>query len=352
MLDVARGLAARGLDVDLVLVRAKGPYLDAIPSGVRIVDLDAPRALASIPGLRRYLRKEAPRVLLATLSHASVAARVATWLVRVDVPLVIRRASHFTMEFANSGFKRRLVLLLEKAILPTAAAVVVNSTDSRIDLRRHLGFMAAVEQINNPVVWPEHAAMASMPIDGGWSEDPDETVVLSVGRLVPSKDHATLVRAFARVVATRPVRLVVLGEGSERTRLTALAASLGIGQAVEFVGFRSNPFAYMSKAGVFVLSSRYEGSPNVLIQAMACGTPVISTDCPGGPREILEDGKWGALVPVGDVDSLNAAIEHALDKPGDRQALKARASCFDAESSINAYLDLIVRVARVGEVGD
>ena len=198
------------------------------------------------------------------------------------------------MEYANSRFKRRLVLLLERAILPTAAAVVVNSRDSYIDLRRRMGSSAPLEQINNPVVWPEHIAMASMSISPGSSEGSGVPVVLSAGRLVPSKDHATLIRAFARVVATRPARLVILGEGTERASLTALAASLGIGQAVEFVGFRSNPFAYMSNADVFVLSSRYEGSPNVLIQAMACGTPVVSTDCPGGSREILEHGKWGS----------------------------------------------------------
>ena len=343
MLDVARGLADRGVSVHLVLVRAEGPYMELLPAAVRVVDLGARRALTGLVPLVRYLRSEAPCILIATLPEASVVAFVALRLAGVDVRLVIRRANHFTMEYANSGQKHRLVMLLEKAILPIVDAVVVNSSGSATDLRGRLG-STTVDEIHNPIVWPEQAALGSVPVDEQWFDDPTLPVVLSVGRLVQAKDQAMLLRAFAQVVEARCARLVLLGEGPERTNLVEMAKRLGISRAVEFAGFRVNPFAYMSKASVCAVSSRYEGSPNVLIQAMACGTAVVSTDCPSGPREILEDGRWGGLVPVGDEDAMAAAIIDALDAPVHSEALMARANDFDAQSSINAYVDLIRRV--------
>lgn len=345
MLDVARGLAERGLPAHLVLVRAEGPYMELLPAAVRVVDLGARRALTSVLPLVRYLRSEAPSVMVATLPQASIVAFLASRLARADVRLVIRRASHFTMEYVNSGLKHRFVMLLEKAILPIVDAVVVNSSGSAEDLRRRLG-STTVEEIHNPIVWPEHAALGSVPVDEQWFDDPTLPVVLSVGRLVEAKDQAMLLRAFAQVVEARRARLVLLGEGPERTNLVEMTKRLNITRAVEFAGFRVNPFAYMSKASVCAVSSRYEGSPNVLIQAMACGTPVVSTDCPSGPREILQDGKLGALVPVGDANALAAAIIRAFDEPGDPDGLVARAKEYDAESSIDAYLSLISRVAQ------
>ena len=201
-----------------------------------------------------------------------------------------------------------------------------------------------MQVIRNPVVWPGLLSRAAEPVDHPWLHDDDVPVVLAAGRLHPNKDHATLVRAFALLAGDRAARLVIIGEGAERHRLLALARELGIAGRVDLPGFQRNPFSWMTRARVFVLSSIVEGAPNVLVQAMACGTTVVSTDCPGGAAEILGNGAWGALVPVGDHVALAAAISEAMDKPMAPCDLKGRANDFSVESSINGYEDAIAGV--------
>jgi glycosyltransferase involved in cell wall biosynthesis len=169
-----------------------------------------------------------------------------------------------------------------------------------------------VRVIYNPVVSPELYEKADAPVEHPWFQPHQPPVVLAAGRLVALKGYDTLLRAFARVRQETPARLVILGEGPERPNLERLAAELGVAADVDMPGFDPNPFRYMKRAGVFVLSSRYEGLPNVLIQALACGCPVVSTDCPSGPSEILDGGRYGALVPVDDVEAMAGAIVRAL----------------------------------------
>ena len=319
--------------------------MDLVPTDVRVVDLSARRALASLLPLVRYLRRRRPSLLMATLPEANVVAVIGSMLVPVPMPVILRRASNLTMEYASGSTKVRLTLLLEQLLLPRAAAVVVNSPRLSEDLKQRVPLAShLVRVIHNPVVWPDHLQQAALPVDHPWMNQTLMPVVVSVGRLSPPKDHQTLLEAFAQVVKSRPARLVVLGEGPDREELTNLADRLGIGSFVDFVGFRLNPFSYMSRARVVVLSSRYEGLPNVLVQAMACGTQVVSTDCPSGPGEILQDGRLGRLVPVGDSSALAAAIRETLDGPANRAALMARANDYSAESSIAAYIDLITSV--------
>ena len=174
-------------------------------------------------------------------------------------------------------------------------------------------------------------------------------MVLAVGRLEPVKDYPTLLKAFARVVLkSRHTRLLVLGEGQDREALQRLAVDLRIDEVVDFAGFVTNPFSYMSKASVFVMSSVYEGSPNALVQAMACGTAVVSTDCPSGPREILQDGKLGRLVPVGDWQALGAAILEALDSPLEADRLLEGTRDYSAENSVRQYMDLVSELVGRG----
>jgi len=167
--------------------------------------------------------------------------------------------------------------------------------------------------IYNPsVVQAEVQAKAQAPLDHPWFKPDQPPVILAVGRLQVQKDYPTLIRAFALVRQTRPVRLLILGEGKERPLLEALVKELGLEQDVSLPGFVLNPYAYMARAALFVLSSRWEGLPTVLIEALCCGAPVVSTDCPSGPREILRDGQYGPLVPVGGVNALARAIETTL----------------------------------------
>jgi glycosyltransferase involved in cell wall biosynthesis len=195
--------------------------------------------------------------------------------------------------------------------------------------------------IHNPVVTPELEERAQAPLEHAWFAPGEPPVVLSVGRLVAPKDYPTLVRAFARVRAVRPARLVILGEGSQREALLALAAKLGIADDVTLPGFVANPFAYVSRCAVFALSSAWEGFGIVLVEALALGCPVVSTDCPSGPAEILEHGSHGLLVPVGDDEAMAQAILSAIEAPGDPERRKARAAEFAVDQAVDRYIETL-----------
>ena len=301
ILDIAGELVNRGVSVHLVLVRAEGHYRDLVPKGVRLIDLNSHRTAASLLKLVFYIRRERPAALLSTLAHANVIALAAKLLLWGHLRVVTRIANTYSEELATGSFKHRQALRLLKLLLPMADSIVAVSQGVADDLRSLAPKVSErVTTIYNPVVRPELAEQAAAPVNHSWFESESVPVILSAGRLTTVKDHATLLRAFAEVVQSTPARLVVLGVGPERENLLELAERLNVSQHVDLPGFVLNPFAYMSKSRLFVLSSRYEGFPNVLVQAMACGTPVASTNCRSGPREILENGKWGSLVPVGD----------------------------------------------------
>ncbi len=342
MLDVATGLAHRGMSVDLVLVRAEGQYLELAPECVRIVDLRCHRIAASLVNLLRYVKRERPGVLLATIEAAELVALLAKVSFARSVRVVVRQATTFSAYYGHAGSKDRLVMRALKLLMPFADAVIANSRGSADDLERSIpGVSGRVRVVPNPVVMPDHAEKAAEPVDHPWFGDGEPPVILAVGSLAPLKDHATLLRAFALVSRSQPARLVVLGEGPERGRLSRLAEELGIAERVDMPGFRVNPFAYMSRARLLAHSSLFEGFPNVLVQAMACGTPVVSTDCEHGPREILEGGKWGCLVPVGDAEAMADAILDALRAPVEPGLLASRAGAYSAEASVERYMEVL-----------
>lgn len=345
-IDIAAGLARRGLAVDMVLARAEGPFIDLFPEGVRRVDLGG-KVGASLPGLLRYLRWARPGALVSCLFHANAAALAARALLGGKVAVAVRQANDFAAEYAASGFRDRAGMRLERRLLRFADAVVANSQAMAETLARDLPRIARrVRFIRNPAVGPDIARLAAAPADHPWFDGGGPPVVLSVGRLVPQKGHRTLLRAFAKLRESRSARLAVLGEGPERPALEALARELGIAGDVVLPGFRINPFAWMARASVFALSSSFEGCPNALVQAMACGAPVVSADCPTGPGEILEGGKWGRLVPVGDPAALAAAIRDTLDAPAPPELLKARAGAWSAEASVDRYAQLLAELAE------
>ena len=308
-------------------MRSTGPYLEDVPDSVRVVALNTRRPLATLPALVRYLFRRRPILLLSTLTSCNVAALLARVPLAGRIPVIVRRASHYSMDYATRRFRGRVLLAVERALWPLANAVVTNSPAVAVDLKRIAPRISArVRVIRNPVVWPDLSARAAEPVDHPWMCDDRVAVVLAAAGLRPVKDHATLLRAFALVAAERIVRLVIIGDGAERDRLLELARELGIADSFDLPGFQRNPFAWMARARVFVMSSIFEGAPNALVQAMACGTTVVSTDCPGGTGEILGDGAWGALTPVGDHRALAAAISEAgqpdgakrVDRPGER----------------------------------
>ena len=307
---LATGLVRRGHAVDLVLAHARGPYLAEIPPEVRVVDLGVRRVASAVLPLARYLRSERPRAVLSVLDYVNVVCVAARALARSDVRLVVSERNTLSVAVANTTRRRtRLMPTLVRWAYPRADAVVAVSEGVAEDLVTGFGLEpSSVHVLNNPVVTPDVTRMRSLPATHPWLRDPALKVVLAVGRLVPQKDHATLVEAFARAGLGPDVRLVVLGEGPLRPELEAAVARHGLTGVVDLPGFVDNPYAEMAAADLFVLPSRWEGSPGVLIEAMACGVPVVATDCPSGPLQILAGGRFGRLVPVGDVDGLARAV--------------------------------------------
>lgn len=179
-----------------------------------------------------------------------------------------------------------------------------------------------------------------------WYKDKKTPLIIAVGRLSPEKDYKTLLSAYKKVKEQIECRLIILGEGAERTNLLNLANSLDITEYIDLPGFVSNPYAWIARSNLFVLSSRYEGLPTVLIEALACGTPVVSTNCISGPAEILENGKFGDLVPVGDVEALAKAIIHNIRHPRPKDPLMERGNEFSVEVALQAYLDYFQQVKQ------
>lgn len=342
MVTLANGFAAYGYGVDLVLARAEGPYLADVSDKVRIIDLNASRVFFSLPALVRYLRRERPRALLSALNHANVIAVAARALARSATRLVVSEHNNPTIAArAERSAAGRAVHAAMRWTYPRADGVVAVSAGVADDLARWAALpRSRIEVIYNSVVTPALVARAAESPAHPWFGDGGPPVVVGVGRLTAQKDFATLLRAFALLRADRPCRLAILGVGDERAALSALVAELGLQDAVALPGFVDNPYAWMRGAALFVLSSAWEGLPTVLIEAMACGTPVVSTDCPSGPAEILEGGRWGRLVPVGDAAALARAMAAALDDSAP-PAVAVRAADFSAERAVEAYLRVL-----------
>ena len=294
MLTLANAFAAKGLPVDLVLAKAKGPYLKEVTNEVRVVDLDASRVMTSLPGLVRYLHRERPLAMLSALGHANVIAGAARRLSQVSMRLVM--SEHSTLEpylnTANSHRGRWIALFLRCAYLQGDSVVAVSNGVAHdlasIGLERD-----RIQVVYNPIDITHVTNLSKEPLHHPWYLENSRPLIVAAGRLTQQKNYPLLLRAFALVRANRPVRLVILGEGETRGEIETLARELGLGDDVAMPGFVDNPFSWMRRSSLYVLPSAWEGFGNVLVEAMACGAPVVSTDCPSGPAEILENGRWG-----------------------------------------------------------
>jgi glycosyltransferase involved in cell wall biosynthesis len=373
MVTLASTFAARGHRVDLVLGRAVGRFLDDVPSSVRIVDLgcrtilaavpallrDArhgavlapallnaspPWVLGCIPSLARYLRRDHPDALLSALNYSNLTALYARHLSGAATRLVISERNTLSerVEREVKGRYRALPAMV-RHFYPWADAVTAVSRGVAEDIAAVAGLPPeSVVTTYNPVVSPQIAVRAAEPLRHPWFAPGQPPVLLGCGKLRRQKDFRTLLDAFARLRRRRVLRLVILGVGPERARLGLHARRLGVSQDVCFEGFVANPFAYMARAAAFALSSAWEGLPSVLIQAMACGCPVVSTDCRSGPSEVLMGGEYGPLVPVGDAKALARALDRILDEPPDRERLVARASHFALDEVAERYLAVLL----------
>ena len=389
-LKTAGGLAGRGHRVDIVLFAPTVAYPKEIPEAARLIvlcsraqwarrgesDMPAsagwrperappvqlPRLAAGLvrdfpagaPGLlrraapgrvlrlARYMEDERPDIVFANLQPAELAAFFARRLAqhlcgpRTFPPIV--PIMHNIAKPGTRMTKRRRLLFPEFAHMVAVSRGVAESLSASVGAPAE-----KITPIYNPIFTPDIARRAEAAPAHPWFGDDGPPVILGAGRLAPQKDFPTLIEAFRRVSAVRACRLVILGEGRLRRQLEGQVRALGLEDRVSLPGWDENPYAFMSRAALFVLSSRHEGFGNVLVEALACGCPAVSTDCPAGPSEILENP--GLLAPVGDPEALSQVMLRALDRPVDKAALRALAARFSVGRAMDRYENLIARIA-------
>lgn len=344
LVQLLAGLVELGRSAELVLVRDQSPYLAELPTAVRRVPLGHTHTLGATLALARYLRRRRPRVLLAAKDRAGRSAVLARALSRTETRILLRLGTNLSAAMSERHtLERWLRYWPIRRLYPHLDGIIAVSEGVAADTRRISGVPSKrVRVIRNPVITPALLAAAERPCPHPWlapgrpADAPP--VILGVGRLQRQKAFPTLLRAFARLRAQRPCRLLILGEGGGRAELERLVGTLSIGADVDLPGFEPNPYPYLRTASQFVLSSAWEGSPNALTEAMALGTPVVATDCPSGPFEILAGGRFGPLVPVGDDTALAEAMGANLDDPVPAHLLRAAVSEYSQETSARRYL--------------
>lgn len=343
-LDLGREFNQRGHDVEFVVLRAQGELLAEAQAVFPIVSIRVDR-LRSVPlALARYLRRYRPDALLASIWPLTVVAPLARALSGHHCTVVV--AEHNTLSTQYRGWGRyhewllRLSLAVGHRIADARVGVsrgVLEDMSNMAWLNPQLGHV-----IHNPIPRRQVQSDSALAMaDAEWGGSRGEVRILSVGSLTPQKNHRLLLRAFARLDSPKP-RLMLLGRGGEEAILRTAARDLGLQDRVIFCGFRRDPTPFYATADLFVLSSDYEGFGNVIVESLAAGTPVVSTNCPSGPAEVLGNGRWGRLVPPGNVEALANAMQEALSAEHDRNALRQRAAEFAPTLAAEKYLGLLL----------
>ncbi len=330
-----------GHEVDLVLVRADGELLPLVPRDVNLIDLGASRLRWAMWPLRRYFVERDPHAIQISMWPLTVAGIIAHKFARSKSRLIISDHNALSKQYGTWPIASRMLKATTRRFYPLADARVMVSDGAADDLAKLSGLdRATIEVIYNPVSKPPPSISSTPEIEAMWGTV--ENRILTVGTLKEQKNHHLLIKAFQRLLHRRRAKLMILGEGPLRAQLEALATSAGVRDHVLLPGFTSDPWPYYASADLFVLSSDYEGYPLVLVEALRAGLTIVSTDCPSGPREILDGGKYGALVRVGDEVDLAQAMEQALETPLDKELLRIRAEEISGQSTSDRYLQLML----------
>lgn len=331
--------------IDLVLFKKQGNFLAEVPPEVRVIELPNASSgrLRRIFPLMHYLRRERPSVLISQLVQFNIIAVIAKFL--SGIPMHVLLVEHLGFNSLENklinNFNEKIGFLnfLRRFFYPRSNMVAAVSQGLATELEHHLNMRSGtINVLYNSVLDQNLTLKAQSPLDHLWFKTGEPPVFLAVGRLAPQKDFSTLIKAFSIFRQKHVARLMILGEGAERQQLEAEISQLNLEMDVSLPGFTENPYAYMSQASAFVLSSRFEALPTVVIEALACGCQVIATDCLHGPNEILMEGKYGSLVPVGDAQALADAMEKAITNPIDSDFLRLRAHDFTPGKTVIGYL--------------
>lgn len=338
---LAQGLAIKGHTVKMMLLQAKGTYLEQglLPTEVEIIDLHSSRVRYGLWSLIKALRRHKPDAIVSFGFDTNILSTLARFFVKIP-KLILSEHNHASLALKNYTIIQRSVFsLLMRCLYRFSDNIVAVSKGVGENLKYFNIPTQKINVIYNPIDIASIKIKSKETLHQPWFESKEIPVILAVGRLEPQKNFPLLLDAFALVQQKTPCRLMILGEGKLRPELEQKITALGLQNHVNLHGFAANPFAYMARSDLFVMSSDYEGLPTVMIEAMACGCPIVSTDCPSGPAEILENGKNGTLVPVGDAKALAEAILTNLTSPN--KNVVERAEFFSVERAVNQYLDLI-----------
>ena len=342
MVLLCNALAATGLDITILALRGEGPLRPVLDPAIAVVDIPGWRIRYAIPGLRRAILEFAPGLVVSSESNLNLFSLAAVRsLPRAARPkLLLREVGSPSLARRHDPHLQNRIAYRLLRLYRHADRIITLTEGARHDLVRNFAVPADKVSVmrSNAVVPPDTARrIANWDAESGRESD----LIVSVGRLSPEKNHDLLLRALALLPRTRAWRLALVGDGPRRAKLEALARRTGLSDRVMFAGYSDDPFAWMMRARLAVCSSVYEGLGNAVIEALACGTPVVSTDCPYGPREILQHGRYGTLVPVGDTPSLAAAIGTALDRPVERNRLTRRGFDYTSKRAAACFLELI-----------
>ncbi|NEZ54412.1 glycosyltransferase [Adonisia turfae] len=338
MLNLAYGFAIKGIHVDLLLVKAEGPYLAQIPSNINLINFNKSKLFQSLPTLIRYIRKESPTALISALEDTNFIMLWACRLAGSRTQSVVTVHNQLSIEAKHATqLKRKLTPTLVSYFYPWADKVVAVSKGVAADLMQIGVPKEKIDVIYNPILTDDLTTKLQESVEHPWLKPGEPPVILAVGRLTEQKDYPSLLRAFARARQLQKIKLIILGEGEDRVALEALAHTLNIADDIDFPGFVSNPYAYMAKATALILTSAWEGFGNVLVEAMAAGTSVIATNCKSGPAEILAHGEYGSLVQVADIEGIASAITNVIHSPSESLKLKKRASDFSLKAALEKY---------------
>ena len=344
MKNLMKELAHRDIKVDLLRIKNHGPYMESSSKNVNIIELGTSHVNSSLLKLIRYMKKYQPYAILSDKDRVNRVVLLAVRIAGVPTKVFVRTGTTVSVHLKQRSLSEKWFQYLSfNYLYQWADAVIVPSHGAAEDLFKISGLSRdQIRVLHSPVVSQELYNSANENIDHSWFSDDQTPIILGVGELSDRKDFSTLIKAFALVRRERPCKLVILGEGRKRDDLIQLSADLKVEEDVWLPGFIQNPYPYMKQADLFVLTSNCEGSPVVLIEALSLGVPSVSTDCPSGPREILQDGRVGSLVPVGDVDALSKAMIHTIENPLPKEILMSAIKPYEVSYATEKYLSVLM----------